>query len=106
MRRIAPIDKAQAVQQGDQPRAAIAHPRGPLQKGPDLSDGVGTMAVDPRAQRLFLLAAEPAAAALMAKALQPFDAASRVGPMPIANRVVVHQQSRRHALGAPVLVEK
>ena len=42
----------------------------------------------------------------MAKALQPLDAAPLVGPMPIANRVVVQQQSRGDTLAAPALVEK
>jgi hypothetical protein len=64
------------------------------------------MGVDPLAQCAFLLAAEAAAAALVAEALQPFDAAPLVGPIPIANRVVIQQQSRRHALAAPALIEK
>jgi hypothetical protein len=47
------------------------------------------MGVDPFAQRDFLVGVEVAAAALVAEALQPFDAASLIGPIPIANRVVV-----------------
>jgi hypothetical protein len=100
------IEKAQAVQQGDQPRAAVARPKGPLQKGPDPSDAVRTMGVDPLAQRFFLFAAEAAAASFVAEALQRRHAAALVGPMPIANRVVVRQQSRRDPLAAPALVEK
>jgi hypothetical protein len=64
------------------------------------------MGVDPSAQRAFLLAAEAAAAALVAEALQPRDAASLISPIPIANRVVVQQQSCCDTLAAPALVEK
>ena len=64
------------------------------------------MGVDPLAQRFFLLAAEAAAAALVAEALQSRDPAPLVGSTPITNRVVVQQQSRRDTLAAPALVEK
>ena len=64
------------------------------------------MGVDPIAQSDGLLVGEVAAAAFMAKALQPLDAALLVSPMPVANRVVVQQQGLRDALAAPALVEK
>src|SRR5271166_2865418 len=64
------------------------------------------MGVDPSAQSDCLLVGEAAAAALVAKALQPLGATSLIGPMPIANRVVVQQQGLRDALAAPALVEK
>ena len=94
------------MQQGDQPGTAVALPEGPFQKGPDLSDAAGTMGVDPIAQRAFLLVAEAAAAAFVAEALQFGNAASLKGAMPVADRVVVQQQSRRDTLAAPALVEK
>jgi hypothetical protein len=62
--------------------------------------------VDPFAQRAFLLAAEAAAAAFVAEALQSRDAASLLGPIPVANRVVVQQESRCDTLAAPALVEE
>ena len=64
------------------------------------------MSIDPIAQSNCLLVGEAAAAAFVAKALQPLDATSLIGPMPIANRVVVQQQCRRDPLAAPALVEK
>src|SRR6202167_5171068 len=94
------------MQQGDQPGTAVALPEGPFQKGPNLSDAAGTMGVDPIAQRAFLLVAEAAAAAFVAEALQFGNAASLKGAMPVADRVVVQQQSRRDTLAAPALVEK
>src|SRR5208337_4998062 len=69
-------------------------------------DAAGTMGVDPIAQRAFLLAAEAAAAAFVAEALQFSNAASLEGAMPVADRVVVQQQSRRDTLTGPALVEK
>ena len=42
----------------------------------------------------------------MAEALQPLDAASLVGAIPIANRVVVQQQRRCDTLAAPTPIEK
>jgi hypothetical protein len=53
------------------------------------------MGVDPIAQRAFLLVAEAAAAAFVAEALQFGNAASLKGATPVADRVVVQQQSRR-----------
>ena len=53
-----------------------------------------------------LLVGQVAAAAFMAKALQPLDAALLVSPMSVANRVVVQQQSRRDPFAAPGPVEK
>lgn len=39
------------MQQSDQPRAVVAHPKGPLQEGPDLPDVARATGVDPLAQR-------------------------------------------------------
>jgi hypothetical protein len=64
------------------------------------------MGVDPIAQSDFLLVGEVAAAAFVAEAFQPLDAASLIGPMPVANRIVIQQQSLRDTLAAPALVEK
>ena len=100
------IVKAQTMQQGNQTRAAVAQPECPLHPGSDLSNAAGTMGVDPIAQSDFLLVGEAAAAAFVAEALQPLDAASLIGPIPIANRVVVQQECRRDALTTPTQVEK
>src|ERR1700739_3294183 len=64
------------------------------------------MGVDPIDQSDCLLVGKVTAAAFVAKALQPLDAASLIGPMPIANRVVVQQQCRRDPLAAPAPIEK
>ena len=86
------IAKAQTMQHGDQPRTAVAPPECPLHPSSDPSNALGTMGVDPIAQSDFLLVAEAAAAAVVVEALQPLDAASLIGPMPVANRVVIQQQ--------------
>ena len=64
------------------------------------------MGVDPIAQSDCLLVGEAAAAAFVAKALQPLDATSLIGPMPIANCVVVQQQCRGDPLAAPAPIKK
>jgi len=64
------------------------------------------MGVDPIALGDFLLVSEMAAAALVAKLLQPFNAALLISALPSANCVVVQQQSRCDTLTAPALVEK
>ena len=101
-----PVVEAQTMQQGDQAGTAIALAEAPFQEGRDLSDAAGTVGVDPIAQRAFLLAAEAAAAAFVAEALQFSNATSLEGAMPVADRIVVQQQSRRDTLAAPALVEK
>ncbi len=100
------IVKAQAMQQGDQARAAVAQRQCPLQPSPDLADAARAVGVDPIGQSHCLLVGQAAAAALMAKALQRFDPASLKSPMPVANRIVIQQQSLRDALATPALVEK
>src|SRR5208337_5313659 len=94
------------MQQGDQPRAAVAQPECPLQPSLDLPDASGTIGVDPIAESDILLAAEAAGAAVVVEGLQRFDPASLKSPMPVANRVVIQQQGLRDALAAPALVEK
>jgi hypothetical protein len=84
----------------------VAHPKGPLQPSPDLAGAARAMGVDPIAQSDFLLATEMAAAALVAKRLQPFNAALLISATPSANRIVIQQQSRRDALAAPSPVKK
>ena len=91
------IVKAQAMQQGDQPRAAVAQPECPLQPSLDLPDASGTIGVDPIAESDILLAAEAAGAAVVVEGLQRFDPASLKSPMPVANRVVIQQQGLRDA---------
>ena len=100
------IAEAKTMQQGDQPRAAVAQPKAPLQPSADLPGAARTMGVDPIAQSDFLLAAETAAAAFVTKSLQPFNAALLISALPSADRVVVQQQSRRDALAAPSPIEK
>ena len=94
------------MQQRDQPRAAVAQPKGPFQPSPDLAGAARAMGVDPIAQSDFLLVAEMAAAAFVAKSLQLFNAALLISAMPGANRIIVQQQSRRDALAAPSQIEK
>src|ERR1700730_17225493 len=100
------IVEAQTMHQRDQTGMAVAHPKALLHKGPDLSGAAGMTVVDPLAQCSFLLDAKVAAATLVVEGLQSRDAASLVGPIPIAYRVVVQQQSRCDTLAAPPLVEK
>ncbi len=61
---------------------------------------------NPIAQGGLLLGGETAAAAFMAEAIQPLDPASLISAMPVANRVVIQQQSGCNPLAAPPLVEK
>src|SRR3974390_1468373 len=100
------IAEAKTVQQGDQPRAAVAQPESSLQPSPDLPGAARTVDVDPIAQSDFLLAAEAAATALVAKLLQPIDTALLISAIPGANRVIIQQQSRRDAFAAPSQIEK
>jgi hypothetical protein len=64
------------------------------------------MGVDPIGHSDFMLHGEAAAAAIVIEGLQGFDPASLKSPLPVANRVVVQQQSLRDALATPALVEK
>jgi len=100
------IDKAQTMQQSDQPGAAVAQPECPLQPGPDDPGAARTMGADPIAQSDFLLAAQVAATAFVTEGLQPFDAAALKCPKPVANRIVVQQQSCRDAFAVPAPIEK
>jgi hypothetical protein len=64
------------------------------------------MGVDPISQNDFLLLGEVAAAAYVIEGLRRFDPASLKSPMPVANRVVVQQQSGCDTLTALALIEE
>jgi hypothetical protein len=56
--------------------------------------------------KAFLLAAEAAATAFVAKGFQPTNPALPVSAMPVAYRVVIQRQSRSDLLATPSTVEK
>jgi hypothetical protein len=100
------IVKAQAMQQRDQPERLCSVQMSASAKPRSSGCCAGAMGVDPIAQSDCLLVGEAAAGAFVAKALQPLDAISLIGPTPIANRVIVEQQCRRDPLAAPAPIEK
>ena len=65
------IVKAQTMQQDNQPRAAVALPKRPRQPGADQSRAARQLGANPIAQSGFLLAAQAAAAAFVAKVFSP-----------------------------------
>ena len=100
------IVKAQAMQQDNQPGAAVALPKRPRQPRPDQPRAAGQFGADPIAEGGFLLAAQAAAGAFVAEPPQPLDPASLISATPVANCVVVQQQSRPDPLATPRLIEK
>ena len=104
-RRLA-VRKLQPMQQRDQPRVAVLNAKATGDPRADRARVAWQAGADPRKQRIFLFRRKPAVTAPNIEDHKAGQAMLVIKSVPGASRVIVDQQSLRHLLAAPSLVQQ